>query len=386
MAKFKPVILKEQKTKDNKYNIKIRVTHKNKSRYIGTQFYVSDSQIKNGEIIKHEKTKQYNIELRKILNDYETILLSKNIKALSINDIISLLRKTDNKPNSFYPFAEKIISELKGRKSYISSIASTLVLMRKFSTHLTFEDITPLWLQRFSMWYLSQGKRVNSLGIYMRNIRMIYNQAIRRKIVQRDNYPFYDYKIRIERTIKRSLPIEDFQKIRDAKLPKNWTISRDLFILSFCLNGINFKDMLFLKHKDIYEGRVNFNRYKTKRPYSIKIFPEAQEIIDKYKGSKYLLRFIEEKHKRRKSQPYTDITKLTNDHLKLIAADLKINASVSTYFARHSLATIARNIGISRDDIAAILGHGQNSVTDIYIDLDSQRIDDAMRRVLDFIG
>ena len=179
------------------------------------------------------------------------------------------------------------------------------------------------------------------------------------------------------------------RKIRDVELTKPWMVrARDLFMLSFYLNGINFKDLSLAKHDQIYQGRLNFNRAKTGRSYSIKIFPEAQEIIDRYQGKKYLLRMIEDKEKRvrkkvRSGAFYKDITDYTNELLKIVAGEAKVPVPLSTYYARHSLASIARNIGISRDDIRAILGHGQDTVTDIYIDLDQERIDEAMRKVLD---
>lgn len=42
--------------------------------------------------------------------------------------------------------------------------------------------------------------------------------------------------------------------------------------------------------------------------------------------------------------------------------------------------SIARNIGVSKDDIRSALGHGDNSVTDIYIDLDRDLIDEIIKK------
>ncbi|MEN8250290.1 MAG: hypothetical protein ABFS32_15255 [Bacteroidota bacterium] len=52
----------------------------------------------------------------------------------------------------------------------------------------------------------------------------------------------------------------------------------DLFLLSFYLIGINFKDLLYARKEDVYKGRLEYNRAKTNRAYSIKIVPEAKEI------------------------------------------------------------------------------------------------------------
>ena len=59
---------------------------------------------------------------------------------------------------------------------------------------------------------------------------------------------------------------------------------------------------------------------------------------------------------------------------------------LTTYWARHSWATIARKIGVPIDDIAFALGHKSNHrVTYIYIDDDFEPIDIANRRVLDWV-
>ena len=58
---------------------------------------------------------------------------------------------------------------------------------------------------------------------------------------------------------------------------------------------------------------------------------------------------------------------------------------ISTYWARHTWATIAASLDISRDVIAHGLGHGNNTVTDIYIDFDQSKVDDANRKVIDWV-
>ena len=96
------------------------------------------------------------------------------------------------------------------------------------------------------------------------------------------------------------------------------------------------------------------------------------ELIEKYRGKKYLLNFMD-KAKNYKSQAY-----LINYHLG------KIHPGLTTYYTRHSWATIARKIGISKDDIQLALGHNIKSLTDIYIDYDMmlERIDRANEEVI----
>jgi site-specific recombinase XerD len=316
---------------------------------------------------------------------------------MDVSHIISFLKTVDieGRDADFLFNAEKIISKFltEGRRSYAAIISGTKKQVKDYikRDQLPFSEITPSWLENYETYRKLDKKSVNTISIDLRNIRMVFNYAIKNKLIRRDCYPFDEFKIKSGgRTRKMSLEVEDIQKIRDAKLKKeNQKRARDLFMLSFYLNGINFADLLNAKNEDVFNGRLNYKRAKTGRSYSVRIWPEAQKIIDRYHGDKYLLRFIEDKEKARKKERsvvlYKDVTDQTNKLLKKIAEGKKINIPLSTYFARVSLATIARNIGVSRDDIRAILGHGMDSVTDLYIDLDQEKIDDAMRRVLDYI-
>lgn len=70
----------------------------------------------------------------------------------------------------------------------------------------------------------------------------------------------------------------------------------------------------------------------------------------------------------------------------MIPIDGVIRDDVSPYWARHTWATIAAELEIPKETIAAALGHGGNSVTDIYINFNQKKIDDANRRVIDYVN
>ena len=58
---------------------------------------------------------------------------------------------------------------------------------------------------------------------------------------------------------------------------------------------------------------------------------------------------------------------------------------ISQYWCRHTWATIAAELDIRKETIAAALGHGGNSVTDIYINFYMRKVDEANRRVIDYV-
>ena len=220
----------------------------------------------------------------------------------------------------------------------------------------------------------------------MRNIRAVFNEALDDEITS--FYPFRRFPIRPVATAKRNLKVEDLRLFFEYPCEEHAVKYRDMFKLMFMLIGINAIDLCNLK--EIVDGRIEYHRAKTNRLYSIKVEPEALELIEKYRGKKYLLNILD------RYKDYKDFTKRMNRALKNIGPVERVGRGgkkvykplfpqISTYWARHSWATIAASLDIPRDTIAHALGHGNNTVTDIYIDFDQSKVDKANRKVLDWV-
>ena len=166
---------------------------------------------------------------------------------------------------------------------------------------------------------------------------------------------------------------------------------RDMFLLTFYLIGINIADMASLMPGSIVNGRLEYRRAKTGKLYSIKLQPEALNIINRYAGEKHLLSPFD------RYKSYRDYNHHINDALKKLGPlngrkarngvrkRKPIAPDCSTYWARHTWATIAYNIGIPDETIAAALGHSHgNRITAIYIDKSGAKTDEA-NKVIDHV-
>ena len=69
----------------------------------------------------------------------------------------------------------------------------------------------------------------------------------------------------------------------------------------------------------------------------------------------------------REREIYQQLTKTINKYIKRIAKELLINKEITTYFARHSFATILKNSGVSVEFISEMLGHGDVKTTKSYL-------------------
>lgn len=233
-------------------------------------------------------------------------------------------------------------------------------------------NISHKWLDGLYDCMKRAGLKDNSISIHMRNIRAVFNWARREELT--NNYPFTKFKIINENTRKRNIDAETLRFIlTNDDIGENDVKYRDLFALSFYLIGINPVDLLNAKHSQIVNGRLEYRRRKTGKLYSVKIEPEAQVLLNKYKGSQNLVSFAE-------GIDYRHFVVCCDRHLKHFCEDLTI------YYARHTWATIASDLDVSMDVISAALGHSNGyGVTNIYVDFNQKKVDQANRRVIDYI-
>jgi len=157
MPKFKAAIREQadHKTKDGTYDIKIRVTHNQKIRYIGTGYYVLPEQFTEaGEVVDHPNATHYNIQIRNRLNLYDKVVvdLGMKIRTMDMKALIAFLRSLDplGRDDDFFFTAEKIARHLHagGQISYANITDQTISEMKVFSgPFLKFADLTTITLK-----------------------------------------------------------------------------------------------------------------------------------------------------------------------------------------------------------------------------------------------
>lgn len=386
--------------------LKITITKHGKAAMypIGVRVQPSQWDSIRQRVKDHPNKQRLNAFIQTRKNQFDNILLELTAKgelalltSTQIKNKISKLLVPDDVDKSLfvYRFREYMsrLNAFSTKEKYSQTLKRILQFDAKAET-LSFEDITKDWLTNFELFLMPYNPSRNGRNIHFRNIRAVFNDAIDNNITQ--FYPFRKFKIRPEVTVKRSLSVEDLRMLFDYDCEPFQKKYVDIFKLTFFLIGINLVDLCNLK--GIYNGYITYNRAKTGRLYNIKVEPEALSIINEYRGTEYLLRFNEE------LTSYKNLTKKIDKELKRIGPITMIpNKAVgkhkhtfikkrnglfpklSLYWARHTWATIAAELEIPKETIAAALGHGANSVTDTYISFDAKKIDEANRKVIDYV-
>lgn len=387
MPTFHPVIRTTQVKQNGTTNIKICVTHNRKAGYLPTKHYILPAEFdsKNDKVIPLDKTEEakehadnINIELLSQIGEYATRIKQSKEKVdkYTLPMLIKFLGD-DTDPTEFISLLERKVKEKAaiGNEQYANSFRTTKSILEKMGYKtLPVEAITTPLIKTLGDRMTIKGLAPNSVGHHMRNIRTVFNEA------DTGRFPFRGYKIpKAVSTEHRDLTIDQMSLIAKKEIPEPlmcW--ARDMYMLSFYLIGMNWRDLAFVK--EIWEGRIFYTRSKGKKVYSIKVLPEAQAIIDRYPGKKYLLNMMDN------YSHYKTATKRINKKLKVIANLCEIPRAISIYYARHSWSTIASILEISEDIIERSLGHALlrpiNEITQIYIRKELKPCDDANEKVI----
>lgn len=232
------------------------------------------------------------------------------------------------------------------------------------------KDVSKKWIADFQSFLEKEGLAPNSVALLMRYVSRACSIALTDGVISSN--PMTGVRKPKQETRKRSLPVEVMRQLRDMQLSGSREWARDMFFLSFYLIGINIADLFDLT--EIRNGRIEYKRHKTGALYSVAVPPEASEIIERYKGEGRLL----------DTRGYVSSASMCT---RLTYALQKLHPGLSTYYARHTWATLAAEIDTPIETISHALGHKIGSpVTAIYVAYNQRKIDEANRRVIDYVN
>lgn len=271
------------------------------------------------------------------------------------------------------------------------------------ATVLQFRHITPDFLADYEKWMLHYGKTpqtsnpkkgsakaapasLTTVGIYLRHLRAVVNDAIEGGILSRDAYPFGHnrYVIPAGQNVKKALSKDDVTKILRYECQNEAEQrARDLWVFSYLSNGMNLADVCDLRWGDLdtQNNKLHFVRKKTARSKKgnqskvvAKLFSESWAIIERQanhsdkRPASYLFPFFDASMSaERQKAVIHQVIKMTNKYMKRIGEKLGIEGDLNTYAARHSFATILLQSDAPVAFISQALGHTNLKTTQSYL-------------------
>lgn len=397
--------LDERRTKaDCPSVLKVAIAHKGSSAFISMDVkLLHDQWDEAGQKIKnHPESFVLNTYIQEIKVKIDAVIIAL-MRDCNINELTAAQIKSkcmeeldpdrkkakEDKTTFLYRFKKYAERMKSGSRKTFDHTLNRLFAFKDEATisKLKFEDITVDWLLEFDNFMAKTAPSKNSRNIHFRNIRTVFNEAIEDGITS--FYPFRRFKIKNEVTAKRDLSVEELRRLIYFDCEECAVKYRDYFLLMFYLMGINNIDLCHLK--EITKGRLEFHRTKTRHFFSMKIEPEAMALIKKYKGENWLLDILDhwssdEFFRKKMNKHLQKIGPVTRSGLGGKKTYKPLFPKLTTYYARHSWASIAASLDIPIETISAGLGHEYgNRITAIYINYDNKKVDVANRKVLDWV-
>lgn len=279
------------------------------------------------------------------------------------NDIYIALRQYKDKLDS------------QERFKYAKTIRTTLNNIKKFNNNrpFGFSSLTVDWCNDYDRARRKQGIAVSSIGIDMRNLRTVFNIAIKDNPTLKTIYPFGADRYIIPTGDSKNVGLskDDLVKINNFSSDNvNLQKARDIFLFSYFAGGMNYKDLIQLK-----KGQTNYIRSKTKftTKKEVKIPFELndtqREIVSRYEGKgKYLFNFLKDNATEREIfEEQTNGLSSFDKQIKKLSKRLGI-PKISYQWARHSFATNLRRADVPVEAIQESMGHTDKATTQKYID------------------
>lgn len=384
MTSIKVRLYTYRATKKGTYPLVFQIIHQRKKRVIYSSYHLYKECFdeKKCRVISRRNKKIANVaevnnnichivaEIQRTIN-----VLEGRKKKYSVSDVIALYKEYCNN-RMVLVYMENQMKILKDMKKYgtLSAYRSTYSRLVKFvgdDNKLLFSDITSFFLNNFILSLRKAELKENSINHYCRILRAVYNKAYAENISGTEaNSPFRKVSFSSVSTVKRAIDGKSMKKIIHADMKNNYQLqwAKNIFLFSFYSRGMSFVDMACLKHSNIIDGVIYYRRKKTGHPLRVKIVPQLQQIIDSYRSdSPYVLPILSNDNKSLYNTYRNELRKY-NNRLKQLSVELNLESPLTSYVARHSWATLARENGMPVSIISEGLGHNSEKVTYIYLD------------------
>lgn len=398
--------------KNGKYPVKLRLFEANtrKQKLYATPF---DYTLKEFESIwnttrPRKEFKEARLKLQALENRANEI--AQNLNVFSIEQFERKLIRTKGEGRKItYHFKQTINTLRKQRRlsteaSYKYSEKALKDFVENKLKHsydaLTFYDINEGWLHEFESYMLISNRSITTVGIYLRALRALFNKAIAEQEIEQELYPFgkRKYQIPSSNGVKKALTKEQIKGLFETE-PKTeqQEKAKDFWFFSFNCNGMNIKDIALLKHKYLSEDKFHFYRAKTVQtskasltPITVYVNDYIRDFVIKYgtpnnNPEDYVFDILsnemsaEKQHARIKN-----FTRFLNQHLQKLCKENDL-PTISSYWARHSFATLSVQKGASLEFMRESLGHNSMSTTlNYFAGFDDESKKEFSQSLMDF--
>ncbi|MEJ4089372.1 site-specific integrase [Galbibacter orientalis] len=398
------IVLRKKPNVNGLYPLAIRITKNRRStfKHIGHYIDIEDWDEKKLEV----KRSHPNADILNNLLSTKLSEVRKGLITLQTEDKDASARQIKTeiyKPTSsltFFDYADEHLQALEAEKKINrhSADSAWIGYIVKFSKsrQLTFQEIDDRFLRKFKIYLkgptaLSETSAMNVMVL----IRLLFNRAIKDKVISKELYPFGigKFKIKFPETVKIGLNQQEIKKLESIdNLSDVERHSLNVWLYSFYFAGMRVSDVLFTRWSQIYDGRLHYRMGKNSKLLSLNIPDKVAKILEEYVFEKSgdddfifpEMRKADLKNAKDIYNKTKTATKRLNDNLKSIMKKAGINKKVTMHIARHSFGNIAGD-SIHPLMLQKLYRHSDLKTTINYqANFIHKEADEALNRVLNF--
>jgi integrase/recombinase XerD len=389
-----------RKKKTGKYPVKIRVTNRRISFFVPTRIDLSEEDFE-----KMFSGRRLSESLENIKREIDELILKVNgiisdLPHFSKESFLKLFRGENNPDETVIQFSiddafafsmskpNLKIATKQGYQTALHAIKRFLNRKDLLPGELEFSSIDVRFLRDFHAFLLDEKKSLASIGLYMRTLRAVMNDAIADNKLTLAQYPFgrRKYVPPVAKSTKDVLSKDELRRMMELELehPSLECFSRDWFLLCYLCNGMNIGDLLNLRNEDLRSTGFHFIREKTRTTSN----GEAGHIrVDFGESWRDLVLAIIERQRNYDRRPFaylfeclpeygTELERMrrkqafirrVNQHLPKVCNLAGIKKHISSQTARHTFASNLYLQDVSIAEIQAFLGHTSPKTTENYL-------------------
>lgn len=391
MADIYPCLLPSKAKNPGEQRIYIAINHRRSTVYLKTRVKISSSKLfKNGRVVDDPESEFINKRIRKIMNSMEERIDMMPLSVMEAKDIKTALEyEPEVEARSFNTILKEYTDQMKadGRKAYADNYFLNCSYFTQMLRHDIFmRDITPAMIDMFDRYLRNERGMRAGVKTAMCRLRAFINYGIKIGAASYEIHPFQYIRLQADRPHDCYLTAEELALIRDADIPRlAMRKVRDLFMLSFYLGGLNFKDLMTIDFsKAINKGILSYVRSKTRNSsgneVKLTVTAEAKELIDRLTVNGHIKLCYS-------FAKYEDLRSRVTVSIKELAVRLGIESPVCFYSARKSFVQLGVDMDIPLYILEAAIGQTvkdkRNRPIYSYFRIMQPKVDDAVRRITD---
>ena len=412
MATFKAEVYAHQKRADGTYNIKIRIVHNRRKKYLPTVWYVTSADITRSFRIKNQEYIDYTDDL---IRRYRRICdrAGDRLRSMTVEQVAAMV--TTERLEAFdldiVKYTRDLVAWLKAdghegnARSYEVAINSLVRFVGRES--ISVREITVRlvkdWIRALTEMPARSGRErgTRAQSLYPAQLRSVLNMAKREfndeeaGVINIPNPPFRQITLpKVQTRRKRAVTVAQLRSLAALEYSSQYqsgvnrtNLAKDVFLLSFFLMGMNAADLYTCDR--FRDGVITYYRQKTRgrradrAEMRVRVQPEAMPLFEKYRDptGERVFRF------HRMYSTVNVFSDALNKGLKRIGVRIGED-DLEFYAARHTWATVAINeVGIDKYTVHEALDHvvEEMRVTDTYIRRSWERLARANRKVIEYV-